>query len=75
MMPSKKNESLAEHKSKVYLFCEPHVTGGNSLVSITDRQIIDYMKRLNDPRYNNISDEDIILDFISVHWAWEKTDL
>jgi hypothetical protein len=27
------------------------------------------------PRYNNISDEDIILDFISVHWAWEKTDL
>ena len=60
---------------KTYRFEEPHCTGGSSTVDITEEQILKYMKEEIIPKFQDkypkdISDECLIEDFATVHWAW-----
>ncbi len=57
---------------RVFKFIEPHITGGHAEIVISDRQIIEYMKKI--PKYVDYSPEDMIDEFIAIHWAWEIFD-
>ena len=52
------------------VFFEPHHTGGDAKIVITSEKAIEYQKKRRD--YS--SDEEALLDFISIHWALEVTD-
>ena len=54
---------------KTYLFYEPHGTGGNALVEITEKQIRDWMNLT----YPDVKQEHQIEEFCILHWAWENT--
>lgn len=53
---------------KVYCFAEPHITGGDALVEITEKQIRTWMKKT----YPMIEKAHQIEEFCVLHWAWEK---
>ena len=53
---------------KVYCFAEPHITGGDALVEITEQQIRTWMKKA----YPMTKEEHQIEEFCALHWAWEK---
>jgi len=55
---------------KVYRFAEPHVTGGDALVEITEEQIRNWMKTT----YPMVEEEHQIEEFCVLHWAWEKVE-
>ena len=48
-----------------YTFAEPHEMGGTSIVTISDKQIIEVMKLL----HKELTDEQLIKEFCTVHWA------
>ena len=51
-----------------YTFSEPHITGGHALITITEKQIIEYMKK----KYKNkFSDKQLIEEFCAVNWCRE----
>jgi hypothetical protein len=54
----------------IYEFHEPHQTGGDATIRITVRQIIDYQKPCHPYEKDGYSDQDILDDFIVVHWAY-----
>jgi len=54
----------------IYQFCEPHPTGGNALIEITEEQIRAWMRKA----YPNVKDEDQIEEFCTLHWAWAKEE-
>ena len=56
---------------KWYGFFEPHQTGGSSFVTIDENSIISHMKEVYPDDYTSLNNEDIILDFCAVHWAFE----
>lgn len=60
--------------NKVYQFVEPHPTGGSAVVTITGDQILEYMKKAYPEKSKELSDEQLIQDFCSVHWASEVTE-
>ena len=63
-------------KDKIYLFVEPHHTGGMCTVEITEPQILEYMlkRKALDDRFKDVSDEDLIDYFKVNHWCYEKPE-
>ena len=59
--------------NKTYTFVEPHITGGDCTVVITEKQIMIYMKERQaaDVRMKDISDEDLLDYFLVNHWCVE----
>jgi hypothetical protein len=55
---------------KKYKFYEPHITGGDATIEITDKQILEFMKDIN-PK---ITGEEVIKEFIENNWAMELKD-
>jgi len=53
-------------ESKTLHFDEPHITGGNCHVTLTEQQAIKSIKKIH--HYDN--DEEALLDFIAIHWAY-----
>jgi len=70
---------LLPDDKELYRFNEPHCTGGDSVVTVTRRQAIDFtreaVKRISDEEgYRepaDLSDEAMLGEFIAVHWAWK----
>jgi len=56
-------------------YLEPHPSGGTCLVGLTREQAIK-SQRDTHPRYQadlaHLPDDEILLDFIATHWAWES---
>lgn len=63
-------------KIKTYVFEEPHPTGGHTTVEITEKQILKYMKKAygNRPASFRMTDQQLIEEFVVIHWAWEKKE-
>lgn len=57
---------------KTYQFVEPHHTGGDALITITDEKILTHMKR--EYPDSPFSDEGLIDNFVITNWAWEKKE-
>lgn len=61
---------------RIFTFEEPHKTGGNSTVTINEEQIIKFMREKILPLSNrypaDVTDDDLLRDFIVVHWCTEK---
>ena len=55
--------------SQTFQFLEPHVTGGNSLVTVTKTDIIKYMHNV-DERYKNMPENKLVGEFCAIHFAW-----
>jgi len=70
---------LLPRDDELYQFNEQHLTGGDSLVTLTRRQAIEFtreaVKRISDEEgYRHpadLSDEAMLGEFIAVHWAWK----
>ena len=60
-------------KDRVYTFVEPHFTGGDSLVTITESKILKYMKSRceKEPKFKKLSDFELIDYFLVNHWCVE----
>jgi len=61
---------------RVYTFVEPHFTGGDSVVTITESKILKYMYSRFDkePKFKKLGD-DILLDYFLVsHWCHEEKE-
>lgn len=58
---------------KRYTFYEPHDTGGQAEVTITEQQILQFMKETRGilPNYKDATDEQLIYEFVVVHWCVE----
>ena len=54
---------------KSYSFAEPHPTGGLAVVTITEEEIVAYMRKM--PRYANWHSTDLVDEFTGIHWASE----
>jgi hypothetical protein len=54
--------------NKIYAFDEPHCWGGNSHVTMTEEQIIKFMRE--NPQHHGRSDEDLIDEFIVINFAY-----
>ena len=64
-------------KEKTFVFIEPHLTGGDSTVTITKSKIIEYMhKRQKEPgcRFKDATDEQLLDEFCVIHWCWEQKE-
>lgn len=60
---------------RMFKFVEPHPTGGRSEITISEEKIVECMKK-NYPKMSEgifVSDEDLIADFCTIHWAQEIT--
>jgi len=55
---------------KKYQFVEPHITGGDAVITITEDKIIEFMRK-SYPEHANLSDVDLLDSFIVTNWAWE----
>ena len=53
-------------------FVQPHPSGGNCLVSMTEEQAIKWMQDSHAERM--YSREDALADFITIHWATKKKE-
>jgi|14BtaG_2_1085337.scaffolds.fasta_scaffold192486_2 hypothetical protein len=60
---------------KMYEFLEPHVTGGHSRVTISECNIIKYMKEKIVPKHIVLSDKQIVESFCADYWAKPYVDL
>lgn len=49
-----------------YTFAEPHEMGGTSIVTISDTQIVEFMKLVHK---DNLTNDQLIEEFCAVHWA------
>ena len=60
-------------KEKIYQFTEPHITGGDCVVTITEKQILKYQhdRIRNNIKAINAPDKDLIDDFIIMNWCTE----
>ena len=56
---------------EVWVFIEPHPTGGVATVEITRAEILSLMK----PAHNNSSEDATIRGFVSIHWAVRKPQI
>lgn len=57
--------------SRVFRFAEPHYTGGVSITTITEEQILKHQKARPEYKGRAFTDGDLLLDFVALHWAWE----
>lgn len=51
-----------------YVFDEPHYTGGNARIEITEDQIKEHMKA----EFPHIPAKDQVQEFCTIHGAWKK---
>ena len=52
------------------IFYEPHCTGGSCAVTISAKKAIEYRRGVNEKLgHPEISDENLLLDFMAVFWA------
>ena len=60
--------------NQVFIFVEPHHTGGDCTVRITEEQILKYMHKLQkeDDKFKDVSDSDLIDYFIINHWCTKE---
>jgi hypothetical protein len=64
-----------EHMTnRVFTFVEPHLTGGDCVVTITEEQIMKHMIKMRDknPKMKDVSDDDLLDYFLVNHWCVEK---
>ena len=60
---------------KKYRFYEPHPTGGDSVVTISEKKAIKYTKKIIKEAYGeDVSDELALEEFITNYWAEEVED-
>ncbi len=59
---------------KVFTFVEPHHTGGDCTVRITEEQILKHMHKLQkeNDKFKGISNPDLIDYFIINYWCTEE---
>jgi hypothetical protein len=59
---------------KIFTFMEPHPTGGDCKVTITESKIIDYMKKIQEqnPKMKDATDEMLLDEFCINHWCYEE---
>ena len=56
---------------KLWAFDEPHDTGGNSHVTITEKQIIEFMNTQGIVRKGrSLTDKEIVDEFVVVNWCY-----
>ena len=61
---------------KMYEFVEPHITGGDSLIVISEYNIIKYMKEHVAPQHTQVlSDKELAENFCAIFWAKPYNDL
>ena len=48
-----------------YTFAEPHEMGGTSIVTISDTQIVEFMRLI----HKELTNKQLIKEFCAVHWA------
>jgi len=65
--PSENNE-VVEFYSRELRFDEQHISGGCAVITLTERQAIDYVRTM--PIYKALSDEAALDHFIVIHYAW-----
>ena len=53
---------------RIYVFVEPHFTGGESTIEISESKIMKFMAE----HYSNVPLMYRLETFITIHWAWEK---
>ena len=61
----------------IYEFVEPHMYGGESTVRMTARQVVEWERKVH-RQYCDLPepcDEELLADFISVHWASPAKEL
>lgn len=60
--------------SKFYRFNEPHFTGGNATVDITEKQILEFMKKWqkNNLKAKDATDQELIDEFCINYGAWKE---
>jgi len=56
---------------RIWLFVEPHITGGHCTVEITDEQIIAFMSK-SEAKEKGATRDQLIDEFVVVNWCWEK---
>ena len=54
---------------RTFEFVEPHYTGGESVITITEDKLIEFMHTKD--YLNGVSDEELIRQFCIEHWAIE----
>lgn len=59
------NQEYKISYTKILHFDEPHISGGNSHITLTEQQAIDMTKKV----HPEADDENALLDFIAVYWA------
>lgn len=61
---------------EIYVFVEPHPTGGDCTVEITSTKAIKFQRRYAKlyHKYVYETDEEALADFIDIHWATRKYD-
>jgi hypothetical protein len=65
-------EQRARNKMRWFHYNEPGEDGLNRVVKISEQQILTQMKSYHkEYQTRNISDQEIILDFCALHWAFE----
>jgi len=62
--------------NRVYKFGEPHYTGGDCVVTITEEQILKYQRKRQETniKMKDAPVEDLIDDFLITHWCHEVKD-
>ena len=56
---------------KKYQFVEPHITGGDAVVTITEDKVVQYMRSMYPSSLSDLPDKELIDDFCIIHWAEE----
>jgi len=59
-------------KDKIYVFHEPHITGGHAIIEVTESQIMQYMKSLDKLKDKGLTDEQYLDYFLVNNWCHEK---
>jgi hypothetical protein len=60
---------------ELWAFDEPHESGGNSRITMTRRQAIDWMKTAYPLTYKSAgSDEKAFQNWTDLHWAYRVTE-
>jgi hypothetical protein len=58
---------------RVYKFVEPHFTGGDAVITITESKILKYMKSRfeKEPKFKKLTDFELLDYFLVNHWCIE----
>lgn len=63
---------MSEEEDTLYVFHEPHMTGGHATIEITRAQIVKFMREAF-PEWS-CTDEEALQEFVAVNWATKKAD-